>query len=488
MKSFMDDDFLLETETARRLYHDVAKQMPIFDFHSHLIQEQIAKNTKFSNLYELWLTGDHYKWRAMRSFGIDENLITGNASPYEKYEAFASMIPYTIGNPLYHWTHLELQRYFGITTALSRSSARAIWDRAEEILATKAMGAADLLLKSNVRALCTTDDPADDLAWHKTIAQDPGIKVRVLPTFRPDKALAFGADKGVANPAKIGPEVRQAYLDYLPKLEQAAGIKIESFKDLLRALEIRHDYFHSLGGRLSDHALQASIYQEAREEELEDAFARFIDASSSISSSEAEALHTAGLAHVAKLNHEKGWVMQLHIGALRNNNSRQQRLLGPDTGYDSIVDGPIAVKLAAFMDSLDKDDQLPKTIIYNLNPADNYLIGTLIGNFQGGSVAGKIQFGSGWWFNDQKDGMLAQLKALGNLGLLSRFVGMLTDSRSFMSFPRHEYFRRILCNLLGGWVENGEYPADEPALEEMVKDICYRNAVNYFGIEGIPLE
>ncbi|MBB6479329.1 glucuronate isomerase [Spirochaeta isovalerica] len=469
MKPFMDKDFLLETETARTLYHKYAAPMPIFDYHCHLPPGDIAENSRFSNLYDIWLTGDHYKWRAMRSFGIDERYVTGDASPYEKFEAYASMIPYTIGNPLYHWTHLELQRYFNITTLLSKETAKEIWDEAEKQLAEKPMGARDYLIESNVKAVCTTDDPVDSLEYHTSIIGEGDCPVKVLPTFRPDKALAFGN--------------RADFIIYMKKLSEVSGVKIRKYDDLIEALENRHAYFHHLGGRLSDHALTTSIFAESSKDELEEIFKDLFLGVDPLSDLQVEKLQTAVLAELARMNREKGWTMQIHLGALRNNNSTGLASLGPDTGFDSIADGPIAWKLSRFLDKVNSNGGLPKTILYVLNPSDNYTIGTMIGNFQDGKTAGKIQFGSGWWFNDQRDGMEAQMKALGNLGLLSKFVGMLTDSRSFLSFPRHEYFRRILCNILGNWVEKGEYPNDEKILGEIVQGISFNNAVDYLGVD-----
>lgn len=469
MKEFLDNDFLLETETAKTLFHNYAKKMPIFDYHSHLVPEEIAKNTQFNNLYEIWLSGDHYKWRAMRSFGISEHRITGKASPYEKFEAYAEMLPHAIGNPLYHWTHLELQRYFGITTQLSKSTAKEIWDKTEAILKEKQLGAREFLLMSNVKALCTTDDPVDNLQYHIEIRNDQDFAITVLPTFRPDKAIAV--------------HDRAAYIEYLGKLEAVTRTKIDSFAALIAALEIRIDFFHNVGCRLSDHALSETIFADATDEELSILFDHLLSGLSILTMSEVEKLQTGILRRLAALYTTRNWTMQLHIGAMRNNNSKQFQALGPDAGYDSIIDSPVAFKLSRFLDSVEKDKGLPKTILYVLNPSDNYTIGTMIGNFQDGMTPGKIQFGSGWWFNDQQDGMIAQMKALSSLGLLSQYVGMLTDSRSFLSFPRHEHFRRILCNLIGNWVENGEYPWNEEFLGELVQNISFNNAKQYFGID-----
>ncbi len=467
MKNFMDDNFMLHSEFAEKLYHKYAADMPIFDFHSHLVPEQIAEDAKFENLYEIWLAGDHYKWRAMRAFGIEERLITGKAEPYEKFLAYARMISHAIGNPLYHWTHLELQRYFGITTLLSEETAEEIWAESSRILKDGNLGARDFLKLSNVKALCTTDDPVDDLAAHKSCAAS-GFDVKVLPTFRPDRAMAF--DK---------PE---QYRTYLKKLEKAANMSICSFDDLIQAMDKRHEYFHEIGCRVSDHALPSSVYAPATREELSGLFSKGLNNPGSLDPDEIEQLQTAVLTEVAIMNRKRDWTMQIHIGALRNNNSRAFKALGPDSGYDSINDGPIAYKLSRFLDGVEAGQGLPKVILYVLNPGDNYTIASMIGNFQDGQIVGKIQFGSGWWFNDQRDGMEAQMKALANLGLISQFVGMLTDSRSFLSFPRHEYFRRILCNLIGDWVEKGEFPRDEKLLGKMVQNICFNNARDYFGI------
>jgi glucuronate isomerase len=470
MKNFLDDHFLLENETARTLYHEYALDMPIFDYHNHLIPGQIAEDRKFENLYEIWLSGDHYKWRAMRSFGIDERYITGDADPREKFQKYAEMIPYTIGNPLYHWTHLELRRYFDIETLLSGETAEEIWQESAALLRDKQMGARYFLEVSNVKVLCTTDDPADSLEHHKAIAADDTIGIKVLPTFRPDKALALGD--------------RNAYLDYLRELGRSAAVEIDGYPRLIEALEKRHSAFRELGARISDHALTLPIFAEADRAEVNNLYSLFLAGSRDLSEGEIEKIQTSLLIEISRMNRERGWAMQLHLGALRNNNSRMFRALGPDTGYDSIADGPVAAKLSSLLNAMEEAGGLPKTILYNLNPSDNYVIGTMIGNFQDGKIAGKIQFGTGWWFNDQRDGMEAQMKALANLGLLSKFVGMLTDSRSFLSFPRHEYFRRILCNLIGTWVENGEYPRDMKLLGGIVQDICYRNAEGYFDVSA----
>ncbi len=468
MKPFLDENFLLNTDAAETLYHEYAKNMPIFDYHCHLPPAEIAENKKYENLSQIWLNGDHYKWRAMRTNGISESKITGNASDSEKFEAWAETVPYTIGNPLYHWTHLELQRYFGITDILSSSTAHYIFSKTMNSLQKDEFSVKSLLAKSNVKVVCTTDDPVDSLRNHSKIKKDNNLSTKVLPTYRPDKALAF------ENTVELN--------KYLEKLSGMSGIKITDYDSYLDALKNRHDFFNSLGCRISDHALVLPIYKKSNSDDKDKLFKKILNGNI-LESEEIVKLKTAVLQEIGKMNAKAGWTMQIHFGALRNNNSRMYKSLGPDTGFDSIADGEVAEPLSKFLDSLDKTDELPKTIIYGLNPRDNYLIGTLIGNFQGGEIPGKIQFGSGWWFNDQKDGMEMQISSLANLGLLSRFVGMLTDSRSFLSFPRHEYFRRILCNLIGGWVEKGEAPEDYSLLGKMVEDISYNNAVNYFGID-----
>ena len=468
MTPFLSDDFLLHTATARQLYHCHAAPQPIIDYHCHLPPDQIARNRQFENLTQVWLAGDHYKWRAMRANGVNERFITGDTTDWEKFEKWAETVPYTVRNPLYHWTHLELRRYFGITELLNPASARRIYDQCNALLQTPDYAVQGLLTRMNVRVVCTTDDPADALAHHRALASQ-GFGTLVLPTFRPDKALTPEA-----------PDYRQ----YLDRLGAAAGVGIATYADLQAALRQRHDFFAAQGGRLSDHGLAhlpAADYTEAAVSAIFDK-AR---AGQPLSGAEMEQFKSALLVFLAGLNWEKGWTQQFHVGALRNNNARALRQLGPDTGWDSIGDFAQAQALSRFLDRLDSQDKLAKTILYNLNPADNDVFAAMIGNFQDGSVPGKMQYGSGWWFLDQKDGMEKQLNALSNLGLLSRFVGMLTDSRSFLSFPRHEYFRRILCNLLGRDVENGELPAGElPWLGELVERISYGNARAYFGFEG----
>ena len=467
-KPFMDENFLLETDAAVRLYHEYAKNMPIFDYHCHLSPRDIAEDREYENISRLWLNGDHYKWRAMRSNGISEKYITGDASDREKFDSWAATVPYTIGNPLYHWTHLELRRYFGIEELLSPATADYVWEATGEKLARGGFSTKDLLRRSNVKVVCTTDDPVDSLEYHSKIKEDGDLDTRVLPTFRPDRALGFD------NPGE--------FARYAERLSEASGVPVTDYDSFIEALGNRHDFFHNAGCRISDHALELPVYTDASARELETSFKKVLSGKS-VPVEDSVKLKTAVLKELGRMNSIADWTMQLHIGALRNNNSRMFKAIGSDTGFDSIADGEIAVPLSRFLDSLDVTGELPKTIIYVLNPVDNYLIGTMIGNFQDGTVPGKIQFGSGWWFNDQKEGMEQQMSALANLGLLSRFVGMLTDSRSFLSYPRHEYFRRVLCNMVGMWVENGEAPEDYELLGSMVRNISFNNAVDYFGIE-----
>jgi len=466
MKTFITDDFLLHSDVAQELYHDHAKQQPIFDYHCHLPPDQIAANRRFDNLYQIWLEGDHYKWRAMRSNGVAERFCTGDATEREKFDAFARTVPRTLRNPLYHWTHLELLRHFGIDDLLDESTAESVWQRANEQLAETRVH--DLLTRSRVAVVCTTDDPTDTLEHHRKIKEQGTLETRVYPTFRPDKAL------GVEQPA--------AFNAWTDKLAAASGTECATLDGFLGALKQRHDFFHEMGGRLSDHGMNALDEEDCTEREAAAIFNR-ARSGGQVSPGEAAAYRGFMMIFFGHLDAEKGWTKQLHLGALRNNNTRLLRKLGPDTGFDSIGDQPQAAALARYLDRLDQDDCLPKTVLYNLNPADNYLFGTMIGNFQDGTVPGKIQFGSGWWFLDQKEAMEWQLNALSNLGLLSRFVGMLTDSRSFLSYPRHEYFRRILCNLIGRDVANGELPRDMGLLAQIVRDICYGNARDYFGLE-----
>lgn len=464
MKPFLDDNFILETETAEYLYHEHAKKMPIIDYHCHLIPQQIAENKQFDNITQPWLYGDHYKWRAMRTNGVDEKFCTGEASDKEKFQKWAETVPHTLRNPLYHWTHLELKRYFGVDELLSSRTADSIYAKTSEMLKSDDFKVWGLLEKMNVEVVCTTDDPVDTLEYHEMLASS-ACKTRMLPTWRPDKSMAV-EDAG-------------SYNVYLDKLEAVADVTITSLKKLIEALKVRHDYFDQMGCRLSDHGIEAFYAEEYTTAEVEAIFTK-IRSGKELTSSEILKFKSAMLYEFAVMDHEKGWTQQFHYGALRNNSTRLYNKLGPDTGFDSINDENVAGSLSKFLDRLDKTNQLTKTILYNLNPRDNEMVATMIGNFQDGSVPGKIQFGSGWWFLDQKDGMEKQMNALSNLGLLSRFVGMLTDSRSFLSFPRHEYFRRILCNLLGNDVEKGLLPNDKELLGQMVEDICYNNAKNYF--------
>ncbi|MBI1176215.1 glucuronate isomerase [bacterium] len=462
-KTFIHDDFLLQTETARRLYHEFAKAAPISDFHCHLSPADIATNRRFNNLFEIWLEGDHYKWRAMRANGVVERFCTGDATPLEKFKAWAATVPHTLRNPLYHWTHLELARYFGITELLNTDSANAIWNQANELLASDDLTTQGILRKFDVRTVCTTDDPTDDLKHHRTIASSK-LKTRVFPTWRPDKALAVGQ-----------PEL---FNGWVAKLETQSGVSISNLNHFLEALDKRVDNFHANGCRLSDHGLN-QCPADFCSETVAGAIFDNARAGRTVSAEEQRQFATFILAHLGERYAEHGWTMQMHLGALRNNNTRLLGALGPDTGFDSIGDFPQGRALSAFLDHLDSRNKLPKTILYNVNPTDNYLFGTMIGNFQDGTVAGKIQLGSGWWFLDQKEGMECQMNALSNLGLLSRFVGMVTDSRSFMSYPRHEYFRRVLCNLIGRDIENGEVPNDDSLVGPMIRNICFCNAHHY---------
>jgi len=467
MKPFLDNNFVLQTKTAEKLYHEHAAKMPIIDYHSHLVPQQIAENSMFENITQAWLYGDHYKWRAMRTNGVEEKYCTGNASDKEKFMKWAETVPYTLRNPLYHWTHLELRRYFDIQELLGPNTAEGIYSKTASMLQTDDFRIDGLMRKMNVELVCTTDDPADDLAYHKQY-REGGNDIKMLPTWRPDKAMAVDY-----------PDTYNAYID---KLGEMAGINIISFAELLDALKKRQDYFESLGCKLSDHGLEEFYAEDYTQKEIDDIFKK-VRSGKKPDYSEVLKFKSAMLYEFAILDHAKGWTQQFHVGAQRNNNTRLFNALGPDTGFDSIGDWNMALTMAKFFDRLDQTDQLTKTILYNLNPRDNYMLGTMIGNYQDGSIPGKMQFGSGWWFNDQKDGMEAQMNALSNLGLLSRFVGMLTDSRSFLSFPRHEYFRRILCNLLGNDVENGLLPDDMGLLGNMVEDVCYNNAKSYLNFE-----
>jgi len=466
---FIHEDFLLQTRTARRLYHDFAKAEPIFDYHCHLPPRDLAANRQFKDLFEIWLEGDHYKWRAMRANGVPERYCTGAATPFEKFQAWAATVPFTLRNPLYHWTHLELKRYFGITELLNERSAARIWRRAGDRLASSGLSAQGILRRFKVVAVCTTDDPTDSLEHHRALAAS-GLGTRVLPAFRPDKALAV--------------HQQAQFNEWVKRLELASEMDVRNLDQLLAALRKRHDYFHSLGCRLSDHGLTQCFADFCSDRT---AGAIFDKARRGKAASPAEQAQFATflMLFFGRLDAEKGWTKQLHLGTLRNNNTRLLNQLGPDTGFDSIGDFPQGAALASYLDALEREKALPKTIVYNSNPADDYLFATMLGNFPGDGIAAKVQMGSGWWFLDQKEGMEWQMNALSNLSLLSRFVGMVTDSRSFMSYPRHEYFRRVLCNLIGRDVENGELPKDFKLLGQMIRNICFGNAAQYLAIPGV---
>jgi glucuronate isomerase len=464
MKPFLDQNFLLQSKTAERLYHDFAAKMPIIDYHCHLDPAQIAGNINFTNLTGIWLKGDHYKWRAMRANGIDEQFITGTKSDFQKFEKWAETVPSTLRNPLYHWTHLELQRYFDVHDILSAKTAKAIYDECTTKLQTPEFSVQSLITKMNVEIICTTDDPIDSLEYHQKIKQS-NCKVKVYPAFRPDRAMNAD-DVAVLN-------------QYIGKLEAVSDVAIITYSDYLKALKKRHDYFAVNGCVVSDHGLEQVYAEDYTDDEITSIFNK-IRSGKVLEKIEALKFKSAMLYEFALWDHEKNWVQQYHLGALRNNSSRAQSEIGPDTGFDSIGDFKQGQALSRFLNKLDSTDQLAKTILYNLNPADNELFATMAGNYNDGKVAGKMQFGSAWWFLDQKDGMTKQINSLSSMGLLSKMVGMLTDSRSFMSYPRHEYFRRILCNLLAEDIENGELPNDMEWTGKIVQDICYYNAKIYF--------
>ncbi|MFC7393045.1 glucuronate isomerase [Scopulibacillus cellulosilyticus] len=468
MKAFMGKDFLLQTETAKKLYHDYAVEMPIYDYHCHLNPKEIYENRKYKNMTELWLGEDHYKWRAMRANGIDEYYITGEADDFEKFKKWAETVEKLIGNPLYHWTHLELRRYFGVETVLKKSNAKIIWDRCNEKLQSPEFYARKLISRSNVALIGTTDDPIDDLRYHKLLQEDKSFATTVLPSFRPDVVMA------IHNTLE--------WVDYVKKLGSVTGIEITNFTNLMAALERRMDYFHEIGCKLSDHSIERVSFEPATLEEL-DVIVKKALQNYAISVKEKDQFLTQLLVALGRAYHKRDWVMQYHIGALRSANSRLFHKIGINIGCDSIKDEPIAIPLVKLLDELDQNGELPKTILYGLNPNYNETLATIAGDFQEGGTPSKVQFGSAWWFNDHIDGMVDQMKALGNLGLLSRFVGMLTDSRSFLSYSRHEYFRRILCNIIGNWVENGEYPYDLEWLGHIVQDISYNNALHYFDFQ-----
>lgn len=467
MKKFMDEDFLLLNPTAEKLFHDYAEKMPIIDYHCHISPKEIWENKKFKNITEVWLYGDHYKWRAMRAIGIDEKYITGDADDYEKFMAWAKTISMSIGNPIYHWTHLELQRYFGIQEVLNENTAPHIWEKVNAMLNSEDLRVREIIKKSNVKLICTTDDPADSLEYHIKLREDKSFGVKVLPAFRPDKALGIRQEN---------------FANWIEKLGKVTSNNIETYEDLLRALESRMKFFHSVGCRVSDHGLDYVPYSETSKEEVEEIFLKALK-SQEISIEEEKKYKFYTLIFLGKNYAKLGWAMELHINAYRNNSTIMFNKLGPDTGFDSINDSEVSYPLSRLLDTLQMENSLPKTILYSLNPNDNYILSALAGCFQGEGIVGKIQLGAAWWFNDNRDGMIEQMKSLSNIGLLSTFLGMLTDSRSFLSYTRHEYFRRILCNMLGEWVENGEVPDDLKYLGNMVRDISYNNAKNYFGFE-----
>ncbi|MCM3151650.1 glucuronate isomerase [Priestia megaterium] len=472
MKKFMDDNFLLTNETAAHLYNTYAKDMPIIDYHCHLNPQEVYENKQFKTLTNVWLDGDHYKWRLMRANGIEEEKITGSASDYEKFLAWAKTVPMTIGNPLYHWTHLELKRFFNIDEILNEQTAPFIWEKANEKLRSGKFGARDLITRSNVKVICTTDDPTDSLEYHMKLRDVQGFETQVLPSFRPDKGLEIN---------------QEGFKSWIAKLQDCSNRSIHTYDDLLKALESRARFFHSMGGRLSDHALNKMVYTKTSKEEVSEIFLKALKGEG-VSTEEESKYKSYTLIFLGKLYNELGWAMQFHLHALRNNNTKMFHQLGPDTGYDSMYDGQVAEPLVQLLDQMDVQNSLPKTILYSLNPKDNYVLASIIGSFQGDGIPGKLQLGTAWWFNDQREGMLEQMKALSNVGLFSRFIGMLTDSRSFLSYTRHEYFRRLVCSLIGTWVEEGEVPNDQQLLEQIVKGICYENAKDYFSFPAYILQ
>ena len=467
MKKFMDENFLLSSGTAQKLYHEYAEKMPVLDYHCHISPQEIAEDGRFENIARIWLDKDHYKWRQMRFGGIPEAVVTGDADPREKFRAFASVLPRLIGNPMYHWSHLELQRYFGYNGVLNADTAEEVWDLCNKKLQEDSMTVRSLIKQSNVTLICTTDDPVDSLEYHKAIAEDSTFDVQVLPAWRPDKAMNIE---------------KPEYLDYMAKLAEVSGVKINTFADLKEALKVRLAFFDSMGCKVSDHALEYVMYKPATDAEIEAIFAKRVKGET-LTAAEIAQFKTAFMVFVGKEYNRLGWAMQLHYGTIRDNNVLRYNQLGPDTGYDCINTYDCSQEMAQFLNALNATDELPKTIIYSLNPSVNAAIGTVIGCFQDSKAIGKIQQGSAWWFNDHKVGMINQMTSLANLSLLGNFIGMLTDSRSFLSYTRHEYFRRIMCELIGGWVENGEYPNDEKALKEIVEGISYNNAVRYFGFD-----
>ena len=464
MNKFMDKDFLLDTDMAKKLFHEYAEDMPICDYHCHLSPKEIYENQPPENISQLWLSGDHYKWRAMRSCGVEEKYCTGDATPRENFEKFAYTLQYCIGNPLYHWAHIELQRYFGIDTPLNAKTADEIYDRANKAIAEGDFRPQSLIMRSNVKIVCTTDDPVDDLKYHKLLKDVDGFDCKVLPSFRPDKALNAHLD---------------GFADYIKILGDAAGVEIKSYKDVIKALLARADYFNEVGCKVSDQAFDYPPYSPADDSEIEAVFQKAMNGEK-ITMQECDKYRTPVLLALGKKYKQLGWAMEIHIGAMRNNNTLMFEKLGADTGFDSVGDCEVAAPLSRFLDALNKEDNLPKTILFNLNDKDNTVLGTMLGNFQSADAESKIQFGPAWWFLDTMDGMINQMKTLGNLGVLGKFVGMETDSRSFTSYGRHEYFRRIMCSLIGRWVEDGWYACDMDILKEIVCGICYNNAIKYF--------
>ncbi|MBS6645469.1 MAG: glucuronate isomerase [Clostridiaceae bacterium] len=467
MKAFMDKDFLLSTDTAKTLYHDYAEKMPILDYHCHINPQEIFEDRKFDNITQVWLGGDHYKWRQMRSNGVDETYITGDASDREKFQKWAETMPKLIGNPLYHWSHLELQKYFGYTGYLNGDTAEEVWNLCNAKLQESSMTVRNIIKQSGVTLICTTDDPVDSLEWHDKIAADTTFDVQVLPAWRPDKAMNIE---------------KPTFVPYIAKLSEVSGVEIKDLDSMKKALQVRMDYFAERGCLVSDHALEYVMYAPASEEELNAIFAKGISGQA-ITREEELKYKTAFMLFVAKEYHKRGWVMQLHYGCKRDNNALMFEKLGADTGFDCINNYAPSSEMADFLNALSATDEVPKTVLYSLNPNDNASIGSILGCFQDPTMAGKIQHGSAWWFNDHKIGMTEQITSLANLGCLGNFIGMLTDSRSFISYTRHDYFRRILCDIFGAWVENGEYPADMKSLKSLVEDIAYNNAVRYFGFK-----
>ena len=467
-QNFMTEDFLLYSKSAKELYHNYAKNMPIMDYHSHLPPDQIANDIKFENITQIWLYGDHYKWRLMRAYGINEQYITGNKSDFEKFKAWAETVPYTIRNPIYHWSHLELKNYFRINDrVLNPNSAEFIYQKCNKLLQTDDFSVKNLLRKLNVKLVCTTDDPTSNLEYHKKLKEEK-FEIKVLPTFRPDKGMAVQSPK--------------IFNEWVDRLESITNTSIDNYDTYISAIKERHNIFHELGCRISDHGLETILADEYSESEISTIFKR-IRGGNGLENNEILKFKSAMMIEFGLMNHEKNWTQMLHIRAMRNNNSRIFRILGPDSGFDSIGESEMARSLSKFLDNLDNDDRLPKTIIFNLNPKDNGLIASMIGNFQDGTIPGKVQFGPAWWFLDTKLGMTNQINALSDMGMLSKFVGMVTDSRSFLSYPRHEYFRRILCNILGEEIDKGELPNDLELIGNIVQDICYNNAKNYFDID-----